>query len=112
MNGFNTQGENIADNGGIKMAYLAYKDWSARNKPEKKLPGLNYTPAQMYWISTASTWCSKERPESMKVHQAVDSHSPDEYRIIGPFSNIREFAKDFNCPINSKMNPQEKCELW
>lgn len=62
LNGINTQGENIADNGGIKEAYFAYKEWAAKNGPEPKLPGMEYTPEQMFWIAAAQTWCSVYRP--------------------------------------------------
>lgn len=58
MNGYISQGENIADGGGIKEAYMAYQDWERENGPEPKLPGLNYTPQQMFWISAAQNWCS------------------------------------------------------
>ena len=61
LNGINTQGENIADNGGIKESYLAYKQWVAQNGEEPKLPGLYYSPEQMFWISAAQTWCAKYR---------------------------------------------------
>lgn len=68
LNGINTQGENIADNGGIKEAYFAYKEWAAKNGPEPKLPGMEYTPEQMFWIAAAQTWCSVYRPgKSIKV---------------------------------------------
>ena len=66
LNGINTQGENIADNGGIKQAYLAYKKWAEKNGPEKRLPTLNYSSSQMFWISAAQTWCS--------VYRQGDSH--------------------------------------
>lgn len=112
LNGINNQGENIADNGGVKEAYLAYQDWVKRNKPEQKLPGLNYTPNQMFWISAANSWCSKYRPESLKVRILTGYHAPGMFRIIGPFSNSKYFSKDFNCPVGSKMNPEKKCQVW
>lgn len=62
MNGINTQGENIADNGGIKESYRAYKKWIKENGAEKRLPGLEYTPEQLFWVSAAQTWCSVYRP--------------------------------------------------
>ncbi|KAJ8929213.1 hypothetical protein NQ314_018092 [Rhamnusium bicolor] len=107
LNGINTQGENIADNGGIKEAYLAYNKWIKRNKAEAKLPGLNYTPNQMFWISAANTWCAKYRPESLKLRILTGYHSPGHFRVIGPFSNSDDFVKDFNCPVGSKMNPKK-----
>ncbi|KAK2585581.1 hypothetical protein KPH14_010214 [Odynerus spinipes] len=112
LNGINTQGENIADNGGIKEAYNAYREWVRRNHPEPKLPGLSYTPEQMFWISAANTWCSKYRPEAMKLRITTGFHSPGEFRVLGPFSNMYEFSKDFNCPVGSKMNPEKKCSVW
>lgn len=59
-------GENIADNGGIKESYLAYQKWEEDNGPEPRLPGLEYTPQQMFWISAAQTWCSVYRPGMSK----------------------------------------------
>uniref|UniRef100_A0A7G3AIY0 Putative m13 family peptidase n=1 Tax=Lutzomyia longipalpis TaxID=7200 RepID=A0A7G3AIY0_LUTLO len=111
LNGINTQGENIADNGGIKESYLAYHKWVEQNGPELKLPGLDYTPEQMFWISAAQTWCSVYRPESMKMRITTGVHSPAQFRVLGPLSNMRDFAKDFNCPDGSPMNPTHKCEL-
>ncbi|XP_043263785.1 neprilysin-2 isoform X2 [Colletes gigas] len=112
LNGINTQGENIADNGGIKEAYLAYKEWVRRNNPEQRLPGLSYTPEQLFWISAANTWCSKYRPEAMKLRITTGFHSPGKFRVLGPLSNMEEFAKDFKCPLGSKMNPEKKCAVW
>ncbi|XP_070505178.1 neprilysin-2-like isoform X2 [Chironomus tepperi] len=112
LNGINTQGENIADNGGVKEAYLAYQKFVAKNGSEKKLPGLKYTQNQLFWISEAQIWCSTYRPESMKLYITVNEHSPGQFRVLGPLSNMKEFSKDFNCPIGSKMNPVHKCEVW
>ncbi|XP_059610149.1 neprilysin-2-like [Phlebotomus argentipes] len=112
LNGINTQGENIADNGGVKESYLAYQKWVEKNGPELKLPGLDYTPQQMFWISAAQTWCEVYRPEWMKIVIITNAHSPGRFRVNGPLSNLRAFAKDFNCPEGSPMNPTHKCEVW
>ncbi|XP_030765452.1 neprilysin-2 isoform X1 [Sitophilus oryzae] len=112
LNGINTQGENIADNGGIKEAYLAYQSWTKRNGIEPLLPGLMYTPNQMFWISAANTWCSTYRPESLKLRILTGYHSPGQFRVQGPLSNSVDFVKDFNCPVGSKMNPAKKCHIW
>jgi len=113
LNGVNTQGENIADNGGIKQAYRAYNHWVAEHGNEQRLPGLqDFTPQQMFWISAANTWCSKYRPETLKLRIVTGQHSPGEFRVKGPFSNRPEFANDFKCPSGSKMNPKDKCQVW
>ncbi|CAB3363322.1 Hypothetical predicted protein [Cloeon dipterum] len=112
LNGVNTQGENIADNGGIKEAYYAYNAWVERNGVEGLLPGLNYTQRQMFWVSAANVWCSKYRPETMKLRILTGFHSPGQFRVNGPMSNLPEFARDFNCPLGSKMNPEHKCAVW
>ncbi|KAF2902015.1 hypothetical protein ILUMI_04166 [Ignelater luminosus] len=112
LNGLNTQGENIADNGGIKLAYAAYQAWVERNGEEPTLPGLNYTQNQMFWIAAANTWCNKVRKETLAQLIPSDVHSPACFRVTIPFSNTESFAEDFNCPLGSKMNPKEKCQIW
>ena len=112
LNGDNTQGENIADNGGVKISYLAYQKWVKQNGPEPTLPKLNYSPSQLFWISAGNLWCSKVRLETLKSDVIGNTHSPSEFRVIGPFSNRPEFAKDFNCRVGSKMNPSKKCSVW
>lgn len=66
LDGLNTLRKNIADNGGIKKAYYAYKEWVKRNKPEQRLPGLLYSLEQMFWISVANSWCTKDRLKALK----------------------------------------------
>lgn len=112
LNGINTQGENIADNGGLKEAYLSYQKYVKINGAEKKLPGLNYSTNQLFWISSAQTWCSSFRPEALKKRILTGVHSPTQFRVLGPFSNMKEFAEDFKCSKGSKMNPEKKCEVW
>lgn len=112
VNGINTQGENIADNGGIKEAYRAYRQWIIEHGAEDFLPGLKYTPTQLFWISAANVWCGKYRPEVLKLRVLTGSHSPAPFRVIGPFSNTKEFAEEFGCPLGSPMNPEKKCSVW
>ena len=112
MNGVNTQGENIADNGGIKEAYYAYQQWAADKGTEAALPGLNLTSKQLFWLSAANVWCGKYRPETLKLRILTGAHSPARFRVNGPLSNLPEFAKDWSCKVNSKMNPSNKCTVW
>ncbi|XP_063992920.1 neprilysin-2-like [Diachasmimorpha longicaudata] len=112
LNGTDTQIENIADNGGFNAAYLAYDDWSARNGDEKMLPGLPYTPRQMFWISAANTLCTIQSPRRLELQITEGGRSPAEFRILGTLSNIPAFAEDFKCPLGSGMNPEKKCTIW
>lgn len=112
LNGINTQGENIADNGGIKEAYFAYRKFVQEKGAEPTLPGLNYSTNQLFWISAAQSWCSVSRSERMKLLINTNSHSPEMFRVIGPFGNMKEFSQDFQCTEDSLMNPTQKCEVW
>lgn len=112
LNGINTQGENIADCGGLKEAYLAYESWMTRHDEEPYLPGINLNGRQMFWVSAAHIWCSKYRKEDLRQIVVTDEHSPDKFRVIGPMSNMQYFAKDFNCKLGSTMNPIHKCKVW
>ncbi|KAL9887927.1 M13 family metallopeptidase neprilysin 2 isoform 1-T1 [Glossina fuscipes fuscipes] len=112
LNGINTQGENIADNGGLKESYWAYKNWVAQNGVEPRLPGLDYTPEQMFWISAAQTWCAKIRKETLRMRITTGAHSPNEFRVLGTLSNTKDFSRDFQCPEGSPMNPVHKCHVW
>ncbi|KAH8304740.1 hypothetical protein KR044_004215, partial [Drosophila immigrans] len=112
INGIHTQGENIADNGGVKEAYKAYHRWVEKHGSEPRLPDLDYTPQQMFWIAAGQVWCSKVRKEYLSLAITVDEHSPWQYRVLGPLRNSNDFAKDFQCPTGSPMNPVHKCEVW
>eukprot|EP00095_Tigriopus_kingsejongensis_P003378 maker-scaffold153_size302544-snap-gene-2.17 protein:Tk03378 transcript:maker-scaffold153_size302544-snap-gene-2.17-mRNA-1 annotation:"PREDICTED: neprilysin-2" len=113
LNGVTTQGENIADNGGLKEAYYGYEKWqSDHGQVESQLPGLGFSPKQLFWISWGQVWCAKWRDEALKKQIKTGAHSPNEFRIIGPLSNFDEFAQDFKCEPGTKMNPQKKCHVW
>lgn len=111
VNGVNTQGENTADTGGVKYSYYGYQKWVQDHGEEPKLPGLNFSPNQLFWISVGQIWCSVSREQEMRNSITFGVHSPAEFRVIGPLHNSEEFSRDFNCPTGSFMNPS-KCEVW
>ncbi|XP_018009279.1 neprilysin-2 isoform X2 [Hyalella azteca] len=112
LNGVNTQGENIADNGGIKEAYYAYNQYVSDHGEENPLPALGLTAKQLFWLSAANVWCGKYRPETLKLRILTGAHSPARFRVNGPLSNLPEFSRDWNCKSSSKMNPSHKCSVW
>ncbi|KAI4465576.1 zinc metalloprotease family m13 neprilysin-related [Holotrichia oblita] len=112
LNGISSQGENIADNGGLKQAYLAYDTLVQNQGEEPKLPGLDFNGRQLFWISSANIWCAKTRPEILKQRLAEDFHSPEKFRVLGSLQNSEQFSKDFSCKEGSNMNPIRKCHLW
>ncbi|XP_033097749.1 membrane metallo-endopeptidase-like 1 isoform X4 [Anneissia japonica] len=111
LNGIQTQGENIADNGGLAEAYRAYRSFiESRGREEPLLPGLNYTQDQLFFINYAQVWCSAFRPEGATSQILSGVHSPGRYRAIGATHNSDDFARVFSCP---KANPpQTKCKVW
>ncbi|KAF9808055.1 hypothetical protein SFRURICE_017227, partial [Spodoptera frugiperda] len=111
LNGKQTLGENIADNGGLKASFHAYLDYSRTAKVNLTLPGLKYNDRQLFFISFAQVWCSAMTKESTKMQIEKDDHTTAKYRVIGPIANLKEFSEEFNCPIGSKMNPRDKCEV-
>lgn len=89
VDGMITQGENIADNGGIKQAYRAYEKWLENHCQSKEcieqehLQGLNVTNKQLFFINFAQVWCGAMRPEATKSKMKTAVHSPARYRVIG-----------------------------
>ncbi len=113
LNGYQTQGENIADNGGIKESFGAYQKWAKQNGPEQLLPGLEkYSQTQLFFINYAQVWCAKFRDASLKSRILTGVHSPGPFRIQGPTSNFVEFSKAFNCKPKQANNPDNKCSVW
>nr|KAG5696171.1 hypothetical protein BaRGS_021656 [Batillaria attramentaria] len=81
VNGELTIGEDIADNGGLKEAFMAYRKAIAkRGKEEAKLPVLPYTPDQLFFIGFSQFWCSNDRDRYMRILLAMDYHSPAMFR--------------------------------
>jgi putative endopeptidase len=114
VNGELTQGENIADIGGLKLAYAALQK-ALDEHPEqrgKKIDGL--TPEQRFFLSFAAIWRSKIRDEDQKLRLTTDPHSPAQFRVNGPLANMPEFQKAFKVPDGSAMvrPADERVNIW
>ncbi|XP_075794263.1 endothelin-converting enzyme-like 1 [Pelodiscus sinensis] len=112
VNGKHTLGENIADMGGLKLAYYAYQKWVREHGPEHPLHRLKYTHDQLFFIAFAQNWCIKRRSQSIYLQVLTDKHAPEHYRVLGSVSQFEEFGRVFHCPKNSPMNPAHKCSVW
>jgi len=111
LNGELTLGENIADIGGVKIAYAALQKAIA-GKPQEKIDG--FTADQRFFLGFAQIWRSVQRDEDLKLRLNTDPHSPARYRVNGPLSDLVEFQKAFNIPDGSPMvRPADKrVNIW
>ena len=112
VNGNLTLGEDIADNGGIQLAFRAYQNYVAANGKELPLPGLGLTPDQLFFVSFGQVWCTHTRPAEAIRRLFTDPHAPPQYRVTGALQNSQDFAATFQCPAGSPMNPVSKCQVW
>uniref|UniRef100_M3ZH65 Neprilysin n=1 Tax=Xiphophorus maculatus TaxID=8083 RepID=M3ZH65_XIPMA len=112
LNGNNTLGENIADNGGIRQAYQAYKNFVKQHGEEPQLPGIDLSHDQLFFLNFAQIWCGSHRPEQAVNSIKVDVHSPGMFRVLGSLQNFPEFAKAFNCNKSSNMVSDNVCRVW
>jgi putative endopeptidase len=112
INGKLTLGENIADLGGLKIAYLAYRKSLAGKEPPPKIDG--FTGEQRYFLAFAQLWRAKVRPEAARVRLATDPHSPPRFRVLGPLYNVPEFFAAFGATpeqAGSRLNPKP-VQIW
>ncbi|KAF7214142.1 phosphate-regulating neutral endopeptidase PHEX isoform X1 [Nothobranchius furzeri] len=116
VRGKRTLAENIADNGGIREAFRAYRQWVDRSRggvEEPLLPGVELNNNQLFFLSYAHVRCNSYRPEAAREQIQSGAHSPPKYRVIGAMSNYEEFQKAFKCPASSVMNRGElSCRVW
>jgi putative endopeptidase len=112
VNGELTQGENIADLGGLKIAYIALEKALARNGRPGTIDG--FTQEQRFFLSWAQFWRQIARPEFQRARLNTDPHAPWKLRVNGPLSNMPEFAKAFNCKSGDPMvRPDSlRAEIW
>ena len=102
INGQQTLGENIADIGGLRVSYAAFKLATRDKKPE---PLDGFTPDQRFFIAFGQSWRTNERPELVRLHVASDVHSPVRWRVLGSVANFPEFLQAFGCPTPAENRP-------
>ena len=111
VNGKLTLGENLADLGGLNIAYEAFKK-TPEGKSNEKIDG--FTPDQRFFLSWAQVWRSNILPESAAQLIVVDPHSPGIYRTNGPITNIDAWYKAFDVKPGDKLYVPEKdrIKIW
>jgi putative endopeptidase len=109
LNGKLTLGEDLADLGGVQLAFLA---WKAATK-DRNLPNVDgLTPDQRYFVGMAQWACGAERPEIKRMNAITNPHSPLEDRVNGVVSNMPEFQKAFSCKAGQPMVHEHMCKVW
>jgi len=104
-----TQGEDIADLGGMVLAWIAWKA-ETKDKPLHDMDGL--TPEQRFFVGNAQWACSNIRPEAARLRALTDPHSPARYRVNGLVVNMPQFEQAFNCKKGQPMVGEKRCSIW
>ncbi|APR80935.1 Metallopeptidase [Minicystis rosea] len=110
LNGKLTLGENIADGGGVKLAFHAYRAMR-KDAPEVVKAG-GFTEDQQFFLGVGQAWCFKQSDEMARLRAQVDPHSPARFRVNGPLSNSPEFAEAFSCKAGTPMHRENACKVW
>jgi endothelin-converting enzyme/putative endopeptidase len=109
INGKLTLGEDVADLGGLILAYMA---WKEDTQGQNLQPLDELTPEQRFFVGYGQSWCANERDENRRLRATVDPHSPEQYRANGVVSNMPEFQQAFHCKVGSPMVNQNRCRVW
>ena len=111
VNGKLTMGENLADLGGLTIAYQAFMK-TPQAKTQQKIDG--FTPEQRFFLGYAQVWHSSARPEMTRQLVLTDPHAPDRFRTIGPLQNMPEFYQAFGCEEGAKMvrAKADRAKIW
>jgi putative endopeptidase len=116
VNGKLTLGENLADFGGLKLAFLAYLDRAQKagvdlqQKRSAEYGGL--TADQQFFVAFGQHWCQNIRPEDLRLRIETDPHSPAMFRVNGVVLNLPEFQRAFACKTGQPMAPVNRCTIW
>ena len=110
LNGKLTLGENVADNGGLRIAYMALMDTLAGKKPEK-IDG--FTAEQRLFLGWGQIWCQNQTEQIRRMYAQTDPHSPGQWRVNGAVSNMPEFQQAFGCKVGVPMvRGENACRVW
>ena len=109
LNGKLTLGENAADNGGLRLAFMALLDRMAGH-PLSQVGG--FTPQQQFFLGYAQLWCGASTPEAAAVRAKTDPHSPGEFRVNGVLQNMPEFSSAWSCKVGDAMVSDKACRIW
>jgi putative endopeptidase len=108
LNGRLTLGENTADNGGVRVAYMAMENALAGKG--KVVDGM--TPEQRFFLGFAQVWCENSADQEKRQRAITDPHSPGVYRTNGTLQNMPEFQKAFSCKAGQPMVSANACRVW
>lgn len=109
LNGKLTLGENTADNGGLRIAYMALLNTLAGKEPA---PIDGFTAQQRFFLGWANVWCQNRTDALTRMLVTIDPHSPGKYRVDGTVSNMPEFRQAFHCKPDAAMVNQNACRVW
>jgi putative endopeptidase len=109
LNGKLTLGENTADNGGLRLGWMALME-SLEDRPLAQADG--FSPEQRFFIGWGQMWCENQTDEIARVYATTNPHSPGRYRVNGVVANFPEFRKAFGCAANAPMVNQPVCRVW
>jgi endothelin-converting enzyme/putative endopeptidase len=112
LNGKLTLGENLADLGGLWLAWLAWEDKAQTAHLDLTAKTDGYTADQRFWIAYAQQWCTQTRPEQLRSQAQGDPHAPDEYRANTILSDLPEFQRSFSCKKDAPMVAPKPCRVW
>ena len=110
-NGSLVQGEEIADLGGLTIAYKAFEKWQAHN-PRRILDG--FTPEQRFFLGWATVWASQTRAEAIALRARTDVHGYDKFRVNQTLSDMPQFVSAWFCKAGDPMYrpPEQRCQIW